>query len=482
MSVTKYIVLLSSILLLSVALSSPLFAAASHVPDEIVVKFKSTVPRTRIHETSRRRGMAEIEEHPTAGFRRLRIPMAADLKAMVEEYAAMPDVEYAELNYYYYIATAPNDPYYTYQWNLWHPDAGINVEAAWEITTGEASVIIAVVDSGVAYENYLTYVQAPDLAGTNFVQGRNFIPHPDTNHANDDNAHGTSVAGVIAQTTNNALGCAGIAHGCSIMPIKVMDSTGSGISTDVANGIIWAVDHGANIINLSMSSTIPSDTIENALLYAYNHNVTVVAAAGNSYQSGNPPIYPAAFDQYCIAVGATRYDRTRSYYSSTGSYLDVVAPGGDASIDQNGDGRLDGIMQQTFAYPGDWTSFYIHNWQGTSLSSPHVTAIAALLYSRGINDPTRVRVAIQNTARDLGPAGWDEEYGWGLVDAAAALRYYEITGDLDGDYDVNYGDLWIMCSNWLTDYTTADIAPAGGDGIVDFLDFAVLAADWGVQH
>jgi serine protease len=149
--------------LLGAFLSAPVLAAAHHVPDEIVVKFKPHVPGVRIHETNRRRGLAEIEVHPTAGFRRLRVPLGADLAATVAQYAAMPDVEYAELNYYYHIAAAPNDPYYTYQWNLWHPDAGINVEAAWAITTGHPSIIIAVVDSGVAYENYLTYLQAPDL-------------------------------------------------------------------------------------------------------------------------------------------------------------------------------------------------------------------------------------------------------------------------------------------------------------------------------
>jgi serine protease len=252
------------------------------------------------------------------------------------------------------------------------------------------------------------------------------------------------------------------------MPVKVLDSAGNGSSTKVAEGIIWAVDHGASVINLSICGPA-STTIENAVAYAFSHNVTVTAAAGNSYLDGNPTNYPAAYDQYCIAVGATRYDRMRSYYSSTGPYLDVVAPG-------------DVIYNQTFTGQGTITSFSINPEQGTSCSSAHVAAIAGLLYSRGINDPTRVRTAIQNSARDLGPAGWDEEYGWGLVDAASALRYYEIPGDLYKDYAVNYHDLFILCDHWLMNYAPADIAPASGDGIVDFRDFAVLAADWGVQR
>ena len=145
------------------------------------------------------------------------------------------------------------------------------------------------------------------------------------------------------------------------------------------------------------------------------------AAAGNEYEEGNPTNYPAAYDDYVIAVGATRYDETRSYYSNTGSYLDLAAPGGDMTVDQNGDDYADGVLQQTFS-GGDPCNFdYLVFSQGTSMAAPHVSGVAALLIANGVTGPDNVRNRLQSTAEDKGTPGWDEEYGWGLVDAQAAL-------------------------------------------------------------
>jgi serine protease len=155
---------------------------------------------------------------------------------------------------------------------------------------------------------------------------------------------------------------------------------------------------------------------------AYQRGVTVVCSAGNEYQKGNPVIYPAAYDSYCIAVGATRYDNHRARYSSTGLDLDVVAPGGDLTVDQNGDGYPDGIVQQTFVL--DPSTFAYYFFQGTSMAAPHVSGLAGLLISHGVVGPDKVREAIEQTAKDLGTPGWDAEYGWGLIDPNAALTYY----------------------------------------------------------
>jgi len=444
------------------------------VPNEIVVKFKKGVPKNRIERINRRHGTSVLYSSPFAGFKRIKLPAGKTVEQAVELYNREPEVEYAELNYYAYAFFVPDDPYYIHQWHLYETYAGINIEPAWDITTGDPNVIIAVLDTGVAYEDFRNFKQAPDLVNTRFVPGYDFVNTD--KHPNDEEGHGTHVTGTLAQSTNNNLGTAGIAFNCSIMPVKVLSRRGEAPYTTIADGVYFAADNGAHVINLSLGGPVDSITLKNAVTYAYNQGVTIICAAGNEYEEGNPTMYPAAYDEYCIAVGATRYDQTRAYYSNTGSYLDLVAPGGDLNVDQNADGYGDGILQQTFGNnPKDWGYWF---YTGTSMAAPHVSAIAALLISTGLtdpNDPNAIREALQNTATDLGPAGWDQEYGWGLVDAYAVLNYYHTPGDFNGDDMVNLEDLAILLSYWLKNEPSVDIAPAGGDGIVNFLDFAKLA-------
>jgi len=204
------------------------------------------------------------------------------------------------------------------------------------------------------------------------------------------------------------------------MPVKVLDKNGSGTYANVAEGITWAADHGAKVINMSLGGSAASTTLKNACAYAYNKGVTIVCAAGND---GQPTVsYPAAYKPYCIAVGATRYDETRAYYSNYGSSLDLVAPGGDLNVDQNKDGYADGILQQTFGNTyNDWGYWF---YQGTSMAAPHVSGVAALVIAHGVaKTPDKVRAALQSTAKDKGPPGWDKDYGYGIVDAYAALMY-----------------------------------------------------------
>lgn len=358
---------------------------------------------------------------------------------MVAAYKQHPQVAYAEPNLVRRAFGAPNDPYYLYQWNLDDSLAsnpyggsnggGINLESAWNISNG-TGIIVAVIDTGIAYENYTeriknrqrVYYQAPDLAQTSFVPGYDFINNEA--HANDDNSHGTHVAGTIAQSTNNGLGVAGVAFGATLMPVKVLDANGSGTDAEVADGIYYAVDHGADVINMSLGGAGSSTTLGDALAYAYAQGVTVVCAAGNEGDGLNLPSYPAAYDAYCLAVAATRYDETRAYYSNYGSYVDLAAPGGDTSVDQNGDGYVDGVLQNTFnpntKSLGDFGYWF---FQGTSMATPHVSGVAALLLANGVLGPDQVREALQNTAEDKGSSGWDAYYGWGIIDAYAALNY-----------------------------------------------------------
>jgi len=404
------------------------------MPDEIIVKFKRGVSQDVIRQINQRHGTSVLSISKRGQFKRLRIPKNRTVEEMVAIYSRNPNVEYAEPNYIAHAFWVPNDKYYHYQWHLDNAEyGGINMESAWDIEIGYSSVIVAVIDTGVAYEDYeefvdnpgrgrdywITYQLAPDLAGTNFVAGYDFVN--DDLHPNDDEGHGTHVTGTIAQSTNNTIGVAGVAFNTSIMPVKVLDSSGSGTYADVADGIYFAADDGAKIINMSLGGGSGSTTLENAVAYAYGKGVTIVCASGNN-GSATTVSYPAAYDAYCIAVGATRYDEAVAYYSNGGPSLDLTAPGGDIKVDQNDDGYADGVLQQTFGdNPTDWGYWF---YQGTSMAAPHVSGVAALLIAKAVaTTPDEVREALQSTAEDKGAAGWDAEYGWGIVDAYAALIY-----------------------------------------------------------
>ncbi|AQT67226.1 Thermophilic serine proteinase precursor [Anaerohalosphaera lusitana] len=476
----KRIWIAAVLLICSAVLCPHTLAAGKGKPEwvkgEFIVKFKPGMARSQVKSMTHKHGSEILASSRFSRFQRLKVPQGRTAAQMVEIFRKRPEVEYAELNYIARAFASPNDSYYYLQWNFSDPYRGINAEAAWDITEGDPGTIVAVLDSGVAYEDYGSFQQAPDLASTSFVSPYDFINNDA--HANDDDGHGTHVAGTIAQNTNNYSGAAGIAYDCSIMPVKVLDDIGEGTYSAIADGVYHAANNGAKVINMSLGGSGYSTTLRNAVQYAYNNGVTIVCATGNEYNEGNPTTYPAAYNSYCIAVGATRYDRTRAPYSNTGSYVDLVAPGGDLDVDQNNDGYGDGILQQTFA-EGDPTDFGYYFYDGTSMATPHVSGIAAMLISLGITDPDDVREALESTARDLGSTGKDNQYGWGLVDAYAALDYYRSMGDFNADGSSDMDDLAMLIENWLTSDGYADITPETGDGIVNFRDFAVFSQLYG---
>ncbi|MEX2292760.1 MAG: S8 family serine peptidase [Acidimicrobiales bacterium] len=304
----------------------------------------------------------------------------------------------------------PNDTAFSAQWHL----PAIDAVSAWDRTVGTGTVV-AVLDTGIAYEDFGMFHQAPDLAGTAFVDGWDFIDGDA--HADDENGHGTHVASTIAATTNNSYGVAGVAPGVTIMPIRVLDEDGGGSDWAAAQGLRFAADHGADIANLSFGSDTASNVMADAVNYARARGVTIVAASGNE----NGPVSSPAIMAGVIAVGAVRYDLTRAPYSNFGPTLDLVAPGGDLSVDQNHDGYGDGILQEAVD-PFDPAQFDLIFRQGTSMATPQVSAVAALVHALGATSPDKIEQILKATAVDLGPAGRDDLYGNGLVQSGAAVR------------------------------------------------------------
>jgi subtilisin family serine protease len=351
----------------------------------------------KIHEGggARKRDVAE-----TLGLSRtIRIRSAKDPEEVIRRLEAHPDVEWVEPVSEVKGAAVPNDPYFKYQWHL----QALNATKAWEITQGEG-VVVAVIDTGVSVKEDGFFKL---LKGKDFVDG--------DSDPQDENGHGTHVAGTIGQASNNGVGVAGVAPKVSILPVRVLDANGSGDNTAVAQGIIWAVDNGANIINLSLGSPMNSETVADAVAYAYENDVTVVAATGNDGFTDFIG-YPAALET-TIAVGATDVKNVVTFYSNQGRQIDLVAPGGDTTADQNGDGQQDGVLQET-RLNGEWAYHWL---QGTSMATPHVAGVAALVYANGVRDPDALREVLTSTASDLGDKGWDTVYGHGLVNPVAAL-------------------------------------------------------------
>ncbi len=306
----------------------------------------------------------------------------------------------------------PNDPRYKFQWHL----DQIHMPEAWKLATGEG-VVVAVLDTGVAYEAYGKYHQVEDLAGVTFVKGFDFVGNDA--HANDDHGHGTHVTGTIAQATHNGTGVAGVAVGAKIMPLKVLGGDGSGSVAGIADAIRYAADNGAQVINMSLGGPLPSRVLKKACAYAIEKGVTIVAAAGNESRSkvGYPAAYPGV-----IAVAATQFDESTTFYSNSGKDVDIAAPGGNTRVDQNNDGMPDGVLQNTIVI-GDPTKSDYFGYMGTSMASPHVAGVAALVVGMGVTVPADVeRVLTESARRPQAQTYVRDRYGAGIVDAVAAVK------------------------------------------------------------
>jgi serine protease len=430
------------LLLLIAALGLLLVVPASargsdYVPDEVIVRYEPGTGGGVAANVAEEAGAEPIAGLP-GGSEQLQIEDGDSVRETIAELRADPSVEYAVPNWKAYAAaTTPNDPNFRLQWNLFS-EYGINVVDAWTLAEGMGApggrgAVVAVLDSGVAFERRGRYRRAPDLRRSTFIRPWDFIGRD--GHPNDVYGHGTHVAGTIAQTTNNRFGTAGIAFNAKIMPLRVLDGRGEGDSAAIARAIRFAARHRADVINLSLefpaevrSAEIPD--VLGAIRYAHRRGSVVVAAAGN--QADIAVAYPARA-RSVIAVGAVTISGCQADYSNAGDDLDVAAPGGGVDA-PNSDSAWDvahcnpdqlgrPIVQQTFVGSGVRRFGFPRDYEGTSMASPHVSAIAALLIATdrlGRNpSPAAVEAHIEATAR---PTDRPDRYGAGLVDAAAALR------------------------------------------------------------
>lgn len=317
---------------------------------------------------------------------------------LIDELSVLEEIETVEPNYFYtkqvpepfvrrYGEKVPNDEFYQpYQWNL----SQIFAEIGWNITSGNEDVPIAILDSG-ADPNH------EDLK-ERITHGYNAFK--DDGEFYDEHGHGTHVAGIIAAATNNVKGIAGVSWFNPILPVKVLNENAEGTAFEVANGIRWATDHGAKVINMSLGDTFDSKIMYDAIRYAYKNDVVLIAAAGND--NVDTPMYPAAYDEV-LAVSAVDNKRHKAIFSNYGNHIDVTAPGEH--------------IPSTFL-----DNSYVM-MSGTSMAAPHVAGLAGLI--RSINpDLTNKEVVelIRSTANDIGPIGVDPYYGFGEINVVKALQ------------------------------------------------------------
>jgi serine protease len=465
-------------------------SGAHYVPGRVIVKFRDDASSSaRVSAMAAASRTAAMTSRPSyANFDVLQIDPNEDAEAAARALAARPEVEYAQPAYRVRPLFVPNDPLYgpnsktSGQWNL----PLIGLEAAWDIQPLAGSTItVAVLDTGMAYQNAtitanvpaftddsgvkypaLGSVTLPYSAADQLVRPERIVAPFDfiwngTRPPLDFDGHGTHVAGTIGQLTNDGKETAGVAFNVKLMPVKVIDGVWDdlfgapnvGTDAEVARGIRYAADNGAQIINMSIGRPGPPDTapaVEDAIKYAVGKGVFIAIAGGNEFEDGNPKeviaeiasrvqgaVSVAAVDRNATngdhkCSGTTTSPACHAYYSSTGSWVELSAPGGS----DRGFGRDGVIWQQTLDFrevetytlpPSKYRAprfdvIGVFGYIGTSMAVPHVSGVAAMMRQQGITSPAAIEAALERFAVDLGTAGRDDMYGYGLIDARNSLR------------------------------------------------------------
>jgi serine protease len=462
-----------------------------HRAGRVIVRFRDEAAMTDRRSAVRSASdTGEIAARPTyADFDVVRIDPSEDAEEAAAVLRQRPEVQYAQVAHRVHTLFVPNDPLYSQQWNL----PLINMEKAWDIQPqAGSSITVAVIDTGMAYQNatltatlpafrdahgtqypalgsvIIPYSAAPQLvspsAASRIVAPYDFVNETSTPY--DFDGHGTHVSGTIGQLTNDGIGTAGVAFNVKLMPVKVLASTWDllfagftnisnvgGSDDDVARGIRYAADNGAKILNMSLGSSGPPDcatrpnqsdcspVIEAAMRYAVGKGCFIAVAGGNEFETTvapygtNPTSVIAEIASRipgAVSVAAVDRGRAHAYYSSSGSYIELAAPGGS----ERGFGNDGYVRQQTFDFtrtdtflqpPAQFVAprfdmFGYIGYIGTSMAAPHVAGVAAMLMQQGITNPAAIEDILEKTAVDLGTPGRDNTFGFGLVDARAALR------------------------------------------------------------
>lgn len=349
---------------------------------ELIIKFKDSVDSSVEKQTLNSIDAAVLPEgHVKSEFKVLKVK---DVEKAIQKLKDNPNIEYAEPNYIFTAQWTPNDTYYSgYQYGLQTTQTNL----AWDVAKGSSSQEIAVIDTGVDYTH-------PDLDGK-VIKGYDFVDND--NAPMDANGHGTHVAGIAAAETNNGAGISGTAPNTKVLAVRVLDAEGSGTLDDIAAGIRYAADNGAEVINMSLGCDCNTTALENAVNYAWNKGVVIVAAAGNDNTSTT--FEPASYTNV-IAVGAVNNSDRKASFSNYGTWVDVVAPG----------------VSIASTYPGNQ---YVY-MDGTSMASPFVAGLAALLKGQGRTN-VQVRQAIEQTADAVQGTGSYSRYG--RINSNDAVRY-----------------------------------------------------------
>jgi serine protease len=442
-----------------------------YLPGEVVIKFKEGVGPER-----QQRALDAVRSRPSADALEwvgdvaiLHDASQPDAHVLAEQLGAQPEVLYAEPNYLRHKNLTPNDTGYgPRQWNL----QTLDFPRAWTINPGaSASIIVAVVDTGITTTNTtrtvatwngsaiqnitVAYATNPDLAASRLVSPMDFVTNGGATVLDSD-GHGTHVSSTIGEDTNNALLDAGIAYNARIMPVKVCTSSwdvqfafsgagGRGFvpadsggcpTSAVGQGIRYAADNGAKVINISLGGSGGSATEQDAINYAVGKGAFVAISAGNEKEDGNATQFPASYAAVidgAMAVGATNRSGNRAYYSSTGPYVEIAAPGGDS---RDSDAAGNGFIWQSTIRPSlsdpaavlfpRFDSYAEVGYSGTSMAAPHVAGLAALLSAQGITAPAAIEQLIKKTAKFLGTPGAasatrNDDFGFGLIQPRAAL-------------------------------------------------------------
>ena len=411
----------AGVLAILTALMAAAFVAASSPPDgppyapgRILVKIDTFRSPSFAKAFLRSYGLTRLQRTRQIGLYVVEPPRGYTVEQTVAALRANPEVYYAEPDYYVRIHVTPNDEFFGRQYALSNPgdrlalpgsptgtaNADIRATAAWEETTGQPTVVVAVLDTGVDLAH-------PDLKNKLVSRGRDLVN--DDLDASDDHWHGTHVAGIIGAETNNGFGIAGVAWNCKILPVKVADKTGVGTISQLVMGIIWAADNGAHVINMSLGGDEGAESLKDALKYAYQKKVVCIASAGND---GKDVDYPAAYDDYVLAVAATDYKDEWLTYSSPGSEVDVAAPGESILS-----------LVPTGSVPAD--DFPYRFRSGTSMAAAHVSGLAALIRSaRPWLTAKDIMNVIRYTADDVNGdkiPGIDKYLGYGRINMERAL-------------------------------------------------------------